>query len=90
MAEKLQNEVKTGYPVEPEASEVAVAPSEASSAQYTGLQLIKAAQGINRDVMAAVLSPAKLYTAEQAETIVKNFLKKEVVTDGRRKLDNAK
>nr|WP_319487242.1 hypothetical protein [uncultured Caproiciproducens sp.] len=61
----------------------------AKAPMFSGSQLIKFASGINRDVMIAVLSPAKQYTEAEAKDLIDKFLKKEVVSNGGRKLDNA-
>lgn len=68
------------------ASDQAEQPTKSPAAEptFTGEQLIRAAKGISRDVMAATLSPSKQYTASEAENIVDNFLKKEVAHNGGR------
>lgn len=57
---------------------------------FSGSQLIRAATGVSRDIMAAALSPDKQYTEAEAKSIIDKFLKKEVIKDGRGKLDNSK
>lgn len=51
---------------------------------FTGLQLTRAATGINRDILAVVLEPDKQYTESDAKKLINKFMKKEVVSDGRR------
>lgn len=52
--------------------------------QYPGRELIRAAKGVNRDLLAALLEPEKRYTEAQVNALVEQALNKEVVTDARR------
>lgn len=58
--------------------------TSATEPMFTGLQLTRTSTGINRDVLAVVLAPDKQYTESEAKKLINKFLKKEVVSDGRR------
>jgi hypothetical protein len=58
--------------------------TSATEPRFTGLQLTRTATGINRDILAVVLTPDKQYTESDAKKLINKFMKKEVVSDGRR------
>lgn len=69
---------------EPEQNTTPAESAAPTEPTFSGEQLIRAAKGISRDVMAATLSPGKRYTEAEAKTIVDKFLKKEVTPNGGR------
>ncbi|MEG0018881.1 MAG: hypothetical protein RR724_09135 [Hydrogenoanaerobacterium sp.] len=46
--------------------------------KYKGNELIRAAQGTNKDILRVVLKPHELYTETQAIKLLNKFLSKEV------------
>jgi len=57
---------------------------EAAESMFSGSQLIRAASGVSRDIMATVLVPDRQYTETDAKSAVDKFLKKEVSGNGGR------
>ncbi len=60
------------------------AKKKAAAPQYPGRELIRAAKGVNRDLLAVLLEPEKLYTEAQANALIEQALNREVHTDARR------
>lgn len=58
--------------------------SKETATKYRGSELMKAASGVQRDVLNVVLSPDRLYSADEATALSNQFLNKEVASDGRR------
>lgn len=52
--------------------------------QYPGRELIRAAKGVNRDLLSTLLEPEKRYTEAQVNVLIEQALNKEVRTDARR------
>lgn len=57
---------------------------KSAAPQYPGRELIRAAKGVNRDLLSTFLEPEKLYTEAQANTLIEQALNKEVHADARR------
>lgn len=60
------------------------AKKKTAAPQYPGRELIRAAKGVNRDLLSTLLEPEKLYTEAQVNALIEQALNKEVHADARR------